>query len=688
MNKRHTSEEAYYDRLRVLGNVNKKLVKESKEVSLGSLVDFKKGDDGIYYGIVKENHNFYIKKAVKKDMPDVTDFTYIGGLGNIKDYQYKTYALADKQRNMLFQSLNEIYNNGKQNLITESEVKEDAEEEIEQATSKLDDLDTATDAAAEVSVEEPITEPEVGDAVSGEEEIAVEEPESEVTDDVNGDDEELPIEGETDVDGADEEGAIDDVNLEIKDIEKNLGKLTNKIRNNELTSSQTKSFVNSFLSAFKDKFPELDIEDRKVMANKILKTVSDKEIEDIDIEDEEGVEENFEKCSECGGFTQYAESRGYTKESIMECDADEMGNLVSGYANAHNDGMNDGDFETVALFINPEISDKLKTDYGHDEYAEKLNPYVDSLTESSDEDKQTKINELNWSNALKSVGNVIGDKAKQAGEKVGNVVKAGAEKLGQGVKNVAQKTGQAVQNAGEKVAGVVSAKLDAAKNTVKSIGDEISKNYNAREQNAAVAKLEELATELGLTITKYNTAATKAGGEPVKPESIIMTIRNTIGKGGDLSKLKNPAIAEENDIANVNADQNNQIAADSDNLGVVAESESKSVETIDEISPELIKNAKKTAVNKFYNEKDPQKKEKYGQQAAIFRDKDVENSDNGNNDDLNENQKKLRNYIRTRIEEMKGLKKPSLNEDKKSETLKKLDKLIEKQLKIHESMKK
>lgn len=104
------------------------------------------------------------------------------------------------------------------------------------------------------------------------------------------------------------------------------------------------------------------------------------------------------KCSECGSFAQYAESRGYgSAEALMECGDEELGNVVNGYANAHNDGMNDGDMENVAMvikIINPEILDQLKGDYGHEEYAEKLSPIVTGMNEYAEEDGMAKLNEL------------------------------------------------------------------------------------------------------------------------------------------------------------------------------------------------------------------------------------------------------------------------------------------------------
>jgi len=53
---------------------------------------------------------------------------------------------------------------------------------------------------------------------------------------------------------------------------------------------------------------------------------------------------------------------------------------------------------------------------------------------------------------------------------------------------------------------------------------------------------------------------------------------------------------------------------------------------------------------------------------------------------VTESELKLRKYIRQHLEENAGLRKPTLNEDKKSETMKKLDAIIDKQFNLYESV--
>lgn len=75
----------------------------------------KKGPDGKIYGIVKENHEFYIKVSDKTNNVNVNDFKYIGGLQNKKSEMYETYAKAIKHLNLKFINLSESL--GKVNTI-------------------------------------------------------------------------------------------------------------------------------------------------------------------------------------------------------------------------------------------------------------------------------------------------------------------------------------------------------------------------------------------------------------------------------------------------------------------------------------------------------------------------------------------------------------------------------------------
>jgi len=704
--KKHTSQEAYYERLRNLGNVNKTSVKESLTRTLGNLIDYKRAADGVAYGIIKENHNYYIKKAGTKQDPNVSDFAYIGGLENITSYQYTSLSEADKQRNMMFHTINEAVGlkpnkTGSKMVLTEDV----AGKEIAAASEKIGDLDAAASAEETPEIEEPSTEElptETGEEVPAEEpetsEVPEEKPELETG-------EENP-EGEESTEEVPADAGVE-VDEPNKEIEKSVGKLTDKIRKTKMTDSQVKSYVNSFLASFKDKFPEIEIEDRKAMANKILKVVGQEDINDLESSmPAEEVEESKELCAECGGFTQYAESRGYTKESIAECGDEEMGNLVSGYANAHNDGMNDGDLETVAIFITPEIIDSLKNDYGHDEYAEKLTPYTQSMNEASYEDKLDKINELNWG----GVGNV----GKMLGNKIGGAVKGAA----QGISNA------------------VSSKVNSVTSGLQQLGTEITQNYQKGVKDTAVKELEKLAAELGQTLNKLNIAATKAGEQPININSILTTIKNQVGSKGtaDLSKFKS-AVAEAGmvDAANVEV-QPNMIKEDEEEIetseetpesGFAPDAQNLGVNTIEPTSTtgvDINVDAQNKVVNIAMNENEDKPssgstKEKKGDVAKTSTasktstktstkaytqgnvtvtggagdgatNVTISPSEDQNevDENMDESETRVRKYIRARLEEKVNGKKSVINESTKSKTLKKLDEIIDKQFKQYENV--
>ncbi len=86
-------------------------INESVKTSVVELTKF--GPDGKAYAIVRENHEYYIKKADKAISNKafvLEDFKYIGGLMNKKSEAYPSYAKAIKQLNLKFRNLAEANN--------------------------------------------------------------------------------------------------------------------------------------------------------------------------------------------------------------------------------------------------------------------------------------------------------------------------------------------------------------------------------------------------------------------------------------------------------------------------------------------------------------------------------------------------------------------------------------------------
>jgi hypothetical protein len=90
---------------RMLQLMDKNTINENKKNSVVELT--KMGPDGKVYGIVRENHEYYIKVANTNDNLMVENFNYIGGLMNKKEQSYPSYAKALKQLNLKFMSINE-----------------------------------------------------------------------------------------------------------------------------------------------------------------------------------------------------------------------------------------------------------------------------------------------------------------------------------------------------------------------------------------------------------------------------------------------------------------------------------------------------------------------------------------------------------------------------------------------------
>ncbi len=125
---------------------------------------------------------------------------------------------------------------------------------------------------------------------------------------------------------------------------------------------------------------------------------------------------------------------------------------------------------------------------------------------------------------------------------------------------------------------------------------------------------------MGNTIVKMNRAAMKAGEDPVKVRSLFLTMANDIdaNRPVNLSKAKQKFEGEEVGIEKPNTPD--MSFAGAQNLGI-------------------------------------------GNPMA----------------NLGESEKKVRDYIKHRLEEKAGKVKPSMNESEKPETLKQLDKMIDEQ---------
>jgi len=219
----------------------------NENTSLSELELIKKGPNNVIYGIVRENHKYFIKTTNKTYGKIVAeDFNYIGGLQNKFSEAYNSYAAATKQLNLKFDMLNESLGvNTHTNILESDGVRAGfgfvvEEEEIEEQKSVLK-VDAPTPPPAEPSMEEPVEdEVDMGD----EDELDMEEPSMDME------------EPSMDDEGDDEEDST-------KKIQKLTGKIGQAIRELDEPDAELEKYViNSIISALHlDQFSDEDIED-------------------------------------------------------------------------------------------------------------------------------------------------------------------------------------------------------------------------------------------------------------------------------------------------------------------------------------------------------------------------------------------------------------------------------------------
>lgn len=89
---------------RLMGNMT---LKENDSKRPSSVEKTKLGSDNKVYGIVKEDHKYYIKTTDKINDPIVENFDYIGGIQNKETHAYPSYSKAIKTLNGKMMSLRE-----------------------------------------------------------------------------------------------------------------------------------------------------------------------------------------------------------------------------------------------------------------------------------------------------------------------------------------------------------------------------------------------------------------------------------------------------------------------------------------------------------------------------------------------------------------------------------------------------
>ena len=322
--------------LDLMGKMN--TLNESKSFSELELI--KKGPNGIVYGIVRENHDYFIKTSNKPYGKFLSeDFQYIGGLQNKGTEKYHSYAEALKHLNIKFDMLNESYGIEYNVNIFESDgnaiaggagfgfVLEKEEEIIlddditeEKKVLKVDAPASATPVApaAEAPVEDDVADDEFGFS-------------DEDTEDLS--DDEGDTLGDEDTVATGDEGTEDLGDDEItKKIQKLTGKIGQMLRDSEDVDPKLEKYViNSIISALH--LDEMDESDKEDIISKFEGEDEEASFGDDEGTDDFGDDEGSDESTEApeggsdespeapeGGSDELSESRGivFSKKQLIE----------------------------------------------------------------------------------------------------------------------------------------------------------------------------------------------------------------------------------------------------------------------------------------------------------------------------------------------------------------------------------
>jgi hypothetical protein len=356
------------DKINRITDLMSRMTTLNESTSLSEIDFIKKGPNGIVYGIIRENHNYFIKTTEKTSGSLVAeDFQYVGGIQNKYDERYHSYAEALKHLNMKFDMLNESYgietgtnlfesdgvevkeaNASGLVKIKETEVSDPANDEVGEKDGKklINDEEEEVNEKTVIKVDAPAPPPVEAPV---EDEVEVDEFSME-------DDEEDPFadeEGGEDMEG--EEDMEDDDDEITKKIQKYTGKIGQLLRDKDEPDPELDKYViNSIVSAIDwEEIPDEDVED--IIAK----------IEGEDEEDDEfatGDEEVVDLDAEEGG-----------EEDPFDEEGDEE------LAESEEDGKSE---EEVMVIV--ESDDKL---LGYIQKIEKLQQELDKIT-SSDKRKE------------------------------------------------------------------------------------------------------------------------------------------------------------------------------------------------------------------------------------------------------------------------------------------------------------
>ena len=277
------------DKLNRMLNLMDRMNTLTESKSFSELELIKKGPNGVVYGIIRENHDYFIKTSNKTSGQFLAeDFSYIGGLQNKYDERYKSYAEAIKHLNMKFDMLNESYGIESNTNIFESDgvafgggvgfgfvMEEDDEEEKNESKEVISDGEDMEEQKKVLKVDTPKAEVPVEDEVEDEVEV-----------DMGGDIADVDFgEEETEEDMGDEsmEDEEGDEDGDTKKIQKYTGKIGQMLRDmDEADLDLEKYVINSIISAMH--LDEMDEEDKEDIIAKLEGEDDEEGGDDFDME--------------------------------------------------------------------------------------------------------------------------------------------------------------------------------------------------------------------------------------------------------------------------------------------------------------------------------------------------------------------------------------------------------------------
>ena len=293
------------DKLDRIKDLMGKMSTLNESTSTSEVDNVKRGANGVIYGIVRENHSYFIKTTEKTSGTILAeDFNYIGGLQNKNIERYGSYAEALKQLNLKFDMLNESFGVKNNINLFESDAVEVKESNASGLVVKKEEKEVIEDQKSVIKVDAPAPAP-VEDEVADEEEVSMEE------DPFGGEEEEVSMDMEVEDEGGEEDG-----DGYTKKIQKLTGKIGQLLRDKDEPDAELDKYViNSIVSAIDwEEIPDEDVED-------IIAKIEGEDEEDGELEGgEEEVSMDMD-VEEEGGEDPFAEEGG--EEELSESDEKE-----------------------------------------------------------------------------------------------------------------------------------------------------------------------------------------------------------------------------------------------------------------------------------------------------------------------------------------------------------------------------